>query len=133
VGVGGDLASALVTWRQADYARAELADRRRLRFPPAVRVATVTGTVEAVTSAVETLAVPPEDVLGPVELATGGVRTIVRMNYAQATDVAAQLRAATIRAATARRVRAPGKSAPDARPAPGLRVRFDDVEPFLES
>jgi primosomal protein N' (replication factor Y) len=133
VGVGGDLASALVTWRQADFARAELADRRRLRFPPAVRVATVTGNVEAVTSAVESLALPPDDVLGPVELAPGGVRTIVRMNYAQATDVAAQLRAATIRAATARRVRAPGKSAPVTRPAPGLRVRFDDVEPFLES
>jgi primosomal protein N' (replication factor Y) len=47
VGVGGALASAFVTWRQADFARAELADRRALRFPPAVRVATVTGTAAA--------------------------------------------------------------------------------------
>jgi primosomal protein N' (replication factor Y) len=132
VGVGGELASALVTWRQADYARAELADRRRLRFPPAVRVATVTGAVEAVTAAVDSLALPPEDLLGPVDLPTGGVRTIVRMTYAQAADVAAQLRAATIRAATSRRARVPGRAPADARPAPGLRVRFDDVEPFLE-
>src|SRR5690606_13943615 len=43
VGVGGPLAGALATWQLADYARSELADRRRLRFPPAVRVATVTG------------------------------------------------------------------------------------------
>ncbi|MFZ2964431.1 MAG: primosomal protein N', partial [Rhodoglobus sp.] len=48
VGVGGALASALVTWHQSEYARTELADRRRLRFPPAVRVATLTGTLDAV-------------------------------------------------------------------------------------
>src|SRR3712207_294989 len=65
VGVAGALASALATWRQADHARNELADRRRLHFPPAVRVATVTGTHEAVGAAIE--AVRPEllDVLGP--------------------------------------------------------------------
>jgi len=132
VGVGGDLASALVTWRQADYARAELVDRHRLRFPPAVRVATITGTSDAVSVAVASLAVAPEDVLGPVELAAGGVRTIVRMSYGQAAGVAAQLRAETIRAATSRRSRAIRPEA-TVRPAPGLRVRFDDVEPFLEA
>ena len=71
VGVGGAIASAFVTWRQADHARAELADRRRLRFPPAVRVATLTGTVEAVTRAAEASGVIAEDVLGPVDLPPG--------------------------------------------------------------
>ena len=52
VGVGGALASALATWRRADYLRAELRDRRTLRFPPAVRVATVTGAPETGASAV---------------------------------------------------------------------------------
>ena len=37
------LATALATWQQTEFARQELDDRRRLRFPPAVRVATVTG------------------------------------------------------------------------------------------
>src|SRR6185312_15591314 len=41
VGVGGALASALATWNLPEYVRQELADRRALRFPPAVRVATI--------------------------------------------------------------------------------------------
>ncbi|CAN5287795.1 primosomal protein N' [soil metagenome] len=129
VGVGGALASALVTWRHADYARSELADRRRLRFPPAVRVATITGTVDSVGKAVAAAGVPPEDVLGPVDLEPPTVRTILRFDYAHGAGVAAALRAELVRAATARRrgpvVRGPG--------APTLRVRLDDVEPFLDS
>lgn len=133
VGVGGALATALVTWRHADYARAELADRHRLRFPPAVRVATITGSIDNVSAAVASLELPPDDVLGPVDVPTGGVRTIVRMTYAEAGDVAANLRAETIRAATARRRRVAGSAGAYPRAVPGLRVRFDDVEPFLES
>jgi primosomal protein N' (replication factor Y) len=129
VGVGGALATALVTWRHADYARSELADRRRLRFPPAVRVATITGTVEAVAKAVAATAVEPEDVLGPVDLAPPTVRTILRFDYNHGAEVAANLRAELIRAATARR-RGPAARGPG---APTLRVRFDDVEPFLDS
>ncbi|HWM34314.1 MAG TPA: primosomal protein N', partial [Pseudolysinimonas sp.] len=37
VGVGGALATALASWTQPEYAHAELADRRPLRFPPLVR------------------------------------------------------------------------------------------------
>lgn len=129
VGVGGALASALVTWRHADYARAELADRRRLRFPPAVRVATLTGTLEAVGRAVAASGVEADDVLGPVDLPQGAVRTILRFDYARGAEVAADVRAEVIRAATSRR-RTPGQRGPT---APVLRARFDDVEPFLES
>ncbi|CAN5203848.1 primosomal protein N' [soil metagenome] len=129
VGVGGALATALVTWRHADYARSELADRRRLRFPPAVRVATITGTVESVGKAVEAAGVVPEDVLGPVDLAPPTVRTILRFDYNRGAEIAASLRAELIRAATARR-RGPASRGPG---APTLRVRLDDVEPFLDS
>lgn len=138
VGVGGALASALVTWRQADYAKAELADRRRLRFPPAVRVATLTGTADAVALAVASADVDPVDVLGPVELAAaenpsgvpGAVRTILRFDYAKGVDIAAQLRAEVIKSATSRR--RPPIATSTARTAPSLKVRFDDIEPFLE-
>jgi primosomal protein N' (replication factor Y) len=132
VGVGGALASALVTWRHADYARAELADRRRLRFPPAVRVATLTGTVDAVSKAVAGLDIAPADVLGPVDIAAGTVRTILRFDYAAGTDVAANLRAEVIRAATSRRRPAAAKGPRGPLP-PTLKVRLDDVEPFLDA
>jgi len=129
VGVGGALASALSTWRQSDYARSELVDRRRLRFPPAVRVASVTGSLEAVSKAVAAVSIAPEDILGPVETAPGAVRTILRFDYAQGAELATELRAEVIRNATSRRRSLAAKGAPGPIPV-GLRVRFDDVEPF---
>lgn len=130
VGVGGALATALTTWRQADYARAELVDRRALRFPPAVRVATVSGSLESVATAVAAVPGEPTDLLGPVDVGDGVVRTIVRFDYARGAEVAAALRAELVRNATGRR-RPP--KAGDRTPRPTLRVRFDDVEPFVDS
>ncbi|RFA21296.1 primosomal protein N' [Subtercola boreus] len=133
VGVGGELARTLVTWQQNRFARSELADRRRLRFPPAVRVATVRGTAEAVAAAVQQLhdSVQGEDsakidVLGPVPDGDEFVRSIVRFDYAVGVAVAATLRAAVIKNATSRR-KIPGKPATYRSP-PTLRVRFDDLE-----
>ena len=131
VGVGGALASALTTWQQAEYARGELRDRRELRFPPAVRVATVTGTLQAVADAVAASPADPADILGPVDLEDGKVRTIVRFDYAKGTDVAAALRAELVRNATGRR--RPTVKAQGFVPRPSLRIRFDDVEPFLDA
>ncbi|QNE46874.1 primosomal protein N' [Glaciihabitans sp. INWT7] len=129
VGVGGALASALATWRRADYLRSELADRRTLRFPPAVRVATVTGTPETVQAAVGAIqGIDRVDVLGPVETADGGVRAIVRFDYGEGAAVASGLRAEVIRAATSRRKRAGGATGRVALPT--LRVRFDDALSF---
>ena len=129
VGVGGALASALATWQRSDYVRSELTDRRTLRFPPAVRVATVTGTPETVQAAVNAIrAIDHVDVLGPVETAEGGVRAIVRFDYGEGAAVASGLRAELIRAATSRRTRAGGSSGRVALPT--LRVRFDDALSF---
>jgi len=136
VGVGGALATALTTWNQADYASTELADRRRLRFPPAVRIATVTGTpervAEATLAAVDVDSAHFIDVLGPVVVPGGSVRSIVRFDYALGQAVAAQLRADVIRAATARRPSRPQVANQGRRPL-ALRVRFDDSEPFLDA
>lgn len=137
VGVGGALASALATWRLAEFVRGELADRRRLRFPPAVRVATVSGSPSAVEAAVNGVsAAAPEgdpghiDVLGPVDVPGGAVRAIVRFDYTDGPWVAAALRAEVIRASTNRRKRAAG--AGGQAPLPTLKVRFDDTEPFAD-
>ncbi|MET4052197.1 primosomal protein N' (replication factor Y) [Frigoribacterium sp. PvP054] len=130
VGVGGAIASALATWELARFVSAELADRRVLRFPPAVRVATVTGTVDTVARALDDL---PDEVraetLGPVDVESAGVRAIVRFDYSRGHDVALALRSQVIRAATDRR-KALGQKR--ARAVPTLRVRFDDVEPFAD-
>jgi len=108
VGVGGALARALNAWQPEAHATAELVDRRQLRFPPAVRVASVTGTAEDVAAALD------------IPL----VRAIVRFPYASGDEASRLLKAAIVRNAARRRR---PKGAPF-RAAPTLKVRFDDPE-----
>jgi primosomal protein N' (replication factor Y) len=126
VGVGGALATALTTWRQSDWAATELASRRALRFPPAVRVASVTASAANVAKAVAAAtSVPGVDVLGPTPVDDTLSRALVRFDYAAGARVARELRAEMIRVATERRRPVGGR--PVRRPAV-LRVRFDDPE-----
>lgn len=134
VGIGGRLATAMATWRLQVPAHDELVDRRALHFPPAVRVATLTGSEEAVTAAVDALGdAPAGPVLGPVPVpddpVPGTVRAIVRFPYAHGAEVAATLKAEVIRRSSTRRVLPGGNKR---RAAPALRVRMDDAEPFTE-
>jgi primosomal protein N' (replication factor Y) (superfamily II helicase) len=130
VGVGGRLARALATWRQADFARAELADRRELRFPPAVRVATITGADDAVERAIELAVEAGADALGPTGTADGA-RAILRVDYAHAGRLAEAMRGEVVRLAGQRRKPTPGRPPRGRQPVP-LRVRFDDPDPFAE-
>ncbi|MEO5920052.1 MAG: primosomal protein N' [Pseudolysinimonas sp.] len=129
VGVGGAVASTLATWSQAEYARAELADRRILGFPPAVRTATLQGAPDAVAAAIEALPAAAE-ALGTTQ-AEGLARAILRFDYAHGHDVAATVRSEIIRQATTRRKPVPGTPRRGRQPLP-LRARFDDPEPFEE-
>lgn len=132
VGVSGSIATALATWRLADYARAELADRSRLRFPPAVRVATVTGDRAEVERSLAALPEAPGlDWLGPTVTADGVLRAIVRFDYSLGRTVAETLRSEVVRVATSKPRRAPSGASRSR--APTLRVRFDDIEPFVEN
>jgi len=125
VGVGGALARALNAWQPEAFAASELADRRQLRFPPAVRVASVTGTAENVDAALAELTeVAGLDVLGPVTTEAPLVRAIVRFAYSSGDEVARVLKARIV--LTAARSRRPKGAA--FRPTPTLRVRFDDPE-----
>ncbi|WP_285116533.1 primosomal protein N' [Leifsonia sp. fls2-241-R2A-40a] len=139
VGVGGPLARDFATGRLVDFAHEELVDRRELRFPPAVRLASVTGaeaTVAEVLAAVDSGLLI--DVLGPapveqdagparaVRPAPDLVRAVLRFEYAHGAEVAAAVRAAVVKNATRRRRAPAGKAG--YRPAPTLRVRFDDPE-----
>jgi primosomal protein N' (replication factor Y) len=58
---------ALLRWDPAGFAQRELADRVSAHLPPASRLATITGSAEAVTSVVDSLRLPEvAEVLGPV-------------------------------------------------------------------
>lgn len=127
VGVGGRLGQALATWTPESFAAAELADRRELAFPPAVRTASVSGDLSAVERAID--GVDPalyRDVLGPTELPDGGVRSVVRFDYAKGAALAAAMRAAIIANTTTRRRTPAAKGG--YRPPPSLRIRFDETE-----
>jgi len=125
-GVSGGLAQAFAAGTHAVFASRELADRRVLGFPPAVRTATVTGPADAVGRAVDSLAgVPVRDVLGPIPVDGGGVRSVVRFDYRAGADVARELRSELIRNATTRRRPVAGRPQ---RAAPSLRLHFDDPE-----
>jgi primosomal protein N' (replication factor Y) len=124
-GVGGALARALNAWRPDIFAASELSDRRQLRFPPAVRVASVTGTAADVDAALADLAVVAGlDVLGPVDTEAPLVRAVVRFSYARGDEVARALKAAVVRNAAKRRKPKSGSF----QPALTLKVRFDDPE-----
>ncbi|MFI2102350.1 primosomal protein N' [Isoptericola sp. NPDC019693] len=95
---------ALVRYDPAGLADRELAERRELALPPAVRVAAVTGDRGAVDAVVARVALAgPDTVLGPVEQPDADprrgatlepqVRTVLRVPLAQGGELAAQLRA----------------------------------------
>jgi primosomal protein N' (replication factor Y) len=102
---------ALIRWDPATFARRELAARAELRFPPAARMAALTGAESAVRSLLDTARLPAgAEVLGPVPLPAGRglpggpegedgdtgpdiVRYLVRVPRSEGTDLAAALHA----------------------------------------
>jgi primosomal protein N' (replication factor Y) (superfamily II helicase) len=67
---------ALIRWDPVTFSERELAERAELGFPPAVRMASVTGAPEAVSDFVGAVGLPDRaQVLGPIPLeGAGGVR-----------------------------------------------------------
>ncbi|BCJ30559.1 putative primosomal protein N' [Actinocatenispora sera] len=95
---------ALVRFDAAGFAERELADRRALGFPPAVRMASLTGTAPAIAELLAAATLPDgTDELGPVPVPTPRAapdapereRLLLRVPRPQAPALAAALRAAT--------------------------------------
>jgi primosomal protein N' (replication factor Y) len=107
---------ALVRWDPATFADRELAARAELRFPPAARMAALTGTRDTVLALLDSAALPGDaEVLGPVP---GGdhhpdlIRYLVRVPRSEGGELAAALHA--------------GQAARTARKESGLlRVQLD--------
>jgi primosomal protein N' (replication factor Y) len=90
---------ALLRWDPVSFSERELAERAELGFPPAVRMAAITGSPAAVAEFVGSAELPPRaDVLGPVPL--GGVdspeesRTLIRISRPDGLALARALHAA---------------------------------------
>jgi len=110
---------ALIRWDPVTHAERELAEREALRFPPAVRIAAVTGPAGAVRAFLAEAVLPAEaELLGPVALRGNGedrVQGLVRVPRSGGLALASALHAA-MAARTARKE--PGQ----------VRVQLDPAE-----
>lgn len=123
---GGPVVHAFVTGRTEEWLRAELRDRQALRYPPAVRVASVSGGAIEVERALTALGeLRGVDVLGPAPQPDGLVRAIVRFDYGVGGEVAKRLRGALVADAAGSSSRVAGRRPGRAR-TEALRLRFDD-------
>ncbi|MEV4759903.1 primosome assembly protein PriA [Micromonospora sp. NPDC049559] len=86
---------ALLRWDPAWFAARELADRRELGFPPAARMASLTGTPEAVADLLAAARLPDgAELLGPVPAAEEQERMLVRVPRSRAAALAGALHSA---------------------------------------
>jgi primosomal protein N' (replication factor Y) len=97
--VGVAVVQALVRWDPAGHAERELAERAELGFPPAAKMASVTGAPEAVAELIELAELPENtETLGPVPVAAHGdeeqERALLRVPRATGRALAASLHAA---------------------------------------
>jgi primosomal protein N' (replication factor Y) len=119
---------ALIRWDPVTFAERTLAERADLRFPPAVRMAAVTGDADAVATLLAAVPAPARghhlDVLGPVPVDSAGgpasgdepqVRALLRVPRADGPALARVLHAAQ----AARSARKEGG---------GVRVQLDPAE-----
>ncbi|MEV4571951.1 primosomal protein N' [Nonomuraea jabiensis] len=93
---------ALLRWDPVTHAERELGDRAELGFPPAVRMATLTGVASAVRQMLDEVRLPPDaEVLGPVPVDEAGQeRAMIRVRRSGGAALAAALKGASgVRAA----------------------------------
>jgi primosomal protein N' (replication factor Y) (superfamily II helicase) len=89
------VAQALIRWDPVTHAERELAERETLGFPPAVRMAAVTGSAEAVAGFLAETVLPAEaEVIGTVPAGTDRVQALIRIPRPGGLALAAALRQA---------------------------------------
>ena len=109
---------ALVRWDAAGHAARELAERAELGFPPAVRMASLTGAPGAVTEILELAQLPdPSEVIGPVLTGDETQRVLVRVPRQLGGELASALKAAAA-------IRSARKAADP------VRIELDPSAPF---
>jgi primosomal protein N' (replication factor Y) len=109
---------ALLRWEPGWFAARELAERRELRFPPAARMASLTGRPEAVAELLNAAKLPADaEVLGPVPADDDQERMLVRVSRGRAAELSRALHAAAAQR-TARKA------------AQSVRIQIDPADLF---
>ena len=127
VGLQGFLGQKFALWSQAEIAAQEYHSRAELRFPPFIRMASLSGERELLNKVLEAL--PAElEILGPMPVAgnsaaTGDWRALIRYEYAQGAALAATLKTQVL-LATAGSKRVSAKSGRAQRP---IQIKMDTV------
>jgi len=120
---GLPVVQALLRWDPAGYAERELAERAELGFPPAVRMASVTGTPDAVADLLALADLPSgTETLGPVPVERAGSEETVERSLLRVPRSAGRALAAALHAALGVRS---ARKAPDP-----VRVEVDPLELF---
>ncbi len=114
---------SLLRWDPAGYAERELGERVELGFPPAVRMASVTGTPEAVAELIALADLPAEaETLGPVPVERAGTEETLERSLLRVPRSAGRALAVALHAALGVRS---ARKAPDP-----VRVEIDPLELF---
>lgn len=129
VGIGGALAQQISEWKLASLAHQELVSRQELRFPPAVRMASISADANLLAEVLEPLKEHAGiEILGPMAIYERNVlitwRALIKYEYAKGEWLAKHLKAAML-------VHSAGQSAFSAksgRPIRPIRVKMDDSE-----
>ena len=129
VGLAGTLAEKLSFWAQDEISAFELRTRTELRFPPAVRLASLGAERELIKELMPVLqALPGVEVLGPVKVVSKGIevesKILLKYEYSAGAQLAKSLQIETIKlsAGNKRNNLTTGRSM---RP---IRIRMDDFD-----
>lgn len=127
VGLQGFLGQKFALWSQAEIAHHEYLSRAELRFPPFIRMASLSGERDLLEKVLASL--PSEiEILGPMPIATKDAaaddwRALIRYDYSQGATLAGTLKAQVL-LATAGAKRVSAKSGRAQRP---IQIKMDTV------
>lgn len=129
VGLEGALATKFSLWSMAEIARHELAMRTELRFPPAIRLASVGTTAEVMAEVIpEVSKIEGVEVLGPISFKDKGQETesrvLLKFDYSTGLALAEAIKTLSLKISAGHQ-RFSAKSGRAMRP---IRVKMDDQE-----
>jgi primosomal protein N' (replication factor Y) len=132
VGMPDSLAKPFATWSQIELAQRELQTRRELGFPPALRMASVSGPRKLLDDLLvgsdptddSPERLPIVDKLGPVAIDAENVRYLLRYEYSAGAELSKILKSRTLQTTAASTV----TSAKTGRVSRSVRVKMDDAE-----
>lgn len=129
VGVAGTLGTKFSLWSQAEISTHELETRKELRFPPAVRLASIGAEKETMTKVVEQLSrMQNVELLGPISIIDRGIeveqRVLIKYDYSSGQLLAETLKSEVLKLSAGQQRFNP-RSGRAMRP---IRVKMDDSE-----